>query len=143
MNLFLHGCRKFSFLLNEAEDRVLQADEHSFLDRHSEECAKCAALATTAMGLNMLRLCAIEPAVDSGFDDRVMRRLQLGMAKSSVRYWTPAVLGGAIAGIAILAAIQMISRPQQLPVFRGNSEARNLSNSGPMFPELKLDSRGE
>ncbi len=94
------------------------------------------AQSTTA--LNMLRMAAIdedEPIFESGlveshFDERVMRRLQIQNARESVRYWSPAFVGAAIAGLIILTALQLVSVHPTMPsstrpdgsAFRSSSE---------------------
>lgn len=135
MRFLVNRCRRFEWLLNETEDRPLQADEHAFMEAHRRVCVPCERLARGSIGLNMLRDAAIDVPVDSAFGDRVIRRLRIQESKAGLMYWSPAVLSGAIAGLAILAAIQMVSRPEQLPVFSGAGDARKVAQ--PVFPELK------
>lgn len=143
MKFFLRTCDRFSYILNLSVDQPLRAEDQSFLDKHSLECKRCQALLRTSMGLNMLRTChAIEPeSSDFAFEDRVIRRFKLERSRKSLIYWSPAVVGAAIAGIAILAALQMIAAPQQMPVFRGSGEAMKIEKPGPMIPEIELVNR--
>lgn len=128
-------CKKFSYLLNEIEDRPLGLSESSFMEHHQRECAECERLTKGTSGLNMLRSSTIDPVIGQNFDERLIRRIAVQAKKSNFSYWSPAFLSGAIAGLAVLAAIQMISRPEQMPVFKGTGEARKVGQ--PIFPELK------
>lgn len=137
MKLFFSKCKRFAYLLNESEDRALAGDEASFLEDHRATCPRCDRLSKSGSGLNMMRTMAMTGEPSSGFDDRLMRRFRLANARASFSYWLPALMGGAVAGLALLAALQMISQPDQLPVFRGDGEARRVS-SNPFFPALQL-----
>lgn len=131
-------CKRYSKLINESEDRPLSPSERQFVDLHAEDCSKCAALSHATAGLNMLRMCAIEPDDDSSFEHRVLRKVLIGRKRSTLAYWSPAVIGAAIACVTILAALQLISRPSQLPMFGGqNVESRRLDHGRePLFPVL-------
>lgn len=142
MKLFLNKCKRFGYLLNESEDRSLDGEESSFVESHRTKCSRCRHLSSSGAGLNMIRVYAMDAEPSPGFDDRVIRRLHLANARSSISYWMPALMGGAVAGLALLAALQMISQPDQLPVFRGDGEARKVSTS-PMFPDLKFETNTE
>ena len=86
----------------------------------------------------MLRGMAMEHEVSRAFDERVIRRLRVQTVKESLNYWSPAVLGAAIACLAVLAAMQMMSKPSSLPpLHMGATEARHMT-SGPVYPELQL-----
>lgn len=138
MRLHLNKCRRFAYLLNESEDRSLDGDESSFFERHRATCPKCSQLSKSGAGLNMMRICALDAEPSFGFDERVIRRLHVAKARASFSYWLPALMGGAVAGLALLAALQMISQPDQLPVFRGDGEAKRVSST-PIFPDLKFE----
>lgn len=142
MIFFPSKCRRFAYLLNESEDRALAEDEVAFFEKHRATCSKCERLSRSAVGLNMMRAFAMDGSPSAGFDERVIRRLYLANARATFSYWLPALMGGAVAGLALLAALQMISQPDQLPVFRGEGEARRVSST-PIFPALQLDRNSE
>jgi hypothetical protein len=106
------GCRRFGRLLNEASDRVMTTRESAFLDRHRARCGACRMEEEAAnASLNLLRGAIFEADVAPSFDHRVVRRAQVALVRDSFRYWSPAVLGGAVAAGLILAAIQAFTRP--------------------------------
>lgn len=132
------GCKKYSKLSYEKLDRELSDSERGFLQKHGAACAECGRAAEQGfIALNMLRECAMEAEVRPHFEERVVRSWKLEKVRSGFGYWSPAVLGAAVAGIVLLAAIQMIAQPSHLPNIRvpANSEAR--LNTQPHFPELE------
>jgi hypothetical protein len=134
----LFGCRKFRFLQNDAHDRALSNEESRFLEQHRLVCVKCAeAERQSAYALNMLRMTALEPEpeMDPHFEERVLRLLKVRKLRSSLNYWTPAVAGFAVAGFALVAALQMIAQPTKLPNVVPHVEVRR-EVPGPFFPEL-------
>jgi hypothetical protein len=137
----LFGCGKFEWLALEAEDRPLSPAERRFVERHRGVCASCELTARqTSMALNMLREAALEPEVTPSFEDRVLRRHKLGQARASIRYWSPAVLGAAVAMVAVLAALQLVAQTAQLPDFRApGADARRSDENTRVFPRLNLD----
>jgi acyl dehydratase len=113
----------------------LIAKEELFLDKHLAVCTKCEPEAVHGMmALDLLRKCALEAEPRPNFDERVLRRFKAESLKVSVRYWSPAFIGAAVAGLVVLAALQMIAQPSQLPSLhlRGG-EARNFTT--PAFPQ--------
>jgi len=109
----LFGCTKYRRLSNERFDRDLALAEREFMAKHRAVCPDCRV--TEAQGntaLNMLRLAAIEPEFEvadtSHFDERILRRLRVQATRESVRYWSPAFFGAAIAGLSVLAALHLV-----------------------------------
>lgn len=140
------GCGKFGWLASEAEDRPLSPRESAFMERHRLVCSPCAQREqASSLALNMLREARFEDADPSAtFDVRVIRRVRVQMVRASFQYWSPAVCGAAIAAVALVAGLQLLSRSHQLPVFQtGGSDARRIQVSAPDFPELPLNSRLE
>jgi hypothetical protein len=135
--IFESSCKRFSRLINDREDRPLRVDEQAFLDTHQSTCEACAELHRSSLGLNMLRLCSMEEEVSEGFDDRVVRMVKNQRRRMSWSYWSPALCGGVVACLAILAALQMISRPNKLPMFPSSgTDARRIEVHEPLFPIL-------
>lgn len=146
MRVRFFGCGKFGWLVSEAEDRELSGREQAFLDRHRSVCVPCAHREeASSLALNMLREASFDEA-DPGasFDVRLIRRVRVQTVRASFQYWSPAVCGAAIAALALVAGMQLLSRTHQLPVFQsGNSDARRIQISAPDFPELPLNGRFE
>jgi hypothetical protein len=89
------------------------------------------------MALNMLRMAALEPEIAPTFDERILRRHRVHTVRASLRYWSPALLGCAIAVTAMFAGLEMVSQPSQLPVFRAvNIESHRTRSEGPLIPLL-------
>ena len=140
MKLDMFGCNRFQRLVSEARDRELSLAEDGFLQKHRQICEPCrTSEQDAAMALDMLRMASLDPEVDPNFDVRVIRRLQVQSSRESVRYWSPAVVGALIAGISVVAALQLISRSVEVP--QNNSpigEARNYQQKR-HFPRFDLD----
>jgi len=131
----LFGCRKYLRLSYDARDRELKPREERFLSRHSAVCEPCSHVAEEgAFALNLLRACVIEPEVKHNFDERVIRRLRVQTVGTSLRYWSPAIIGAGVAGLVILAALQMIAQSSKLPSFHVPGGEARLTNTMPAFP---------
>ncbi len=143
MNIRLFGCGKFEWLLVEAEDRSMTDRENVFLNRHRNVCPQCELTERqNSMALNMLRESAIDAEPQPNFDERVLRRHRIGLARASVQYWSPAVFGAAIAMVAVLAAMQMVARSAQLPAFQApGADARKVEAGAARFPELEIPNK--
>jgi hypothetical protein len=122
------GCSRFRKLASEEFDRVLTLREQAFMHRHRSACHEChASQAQSSLALNFLRASAIEVDVHPMFEERVIRRLKVQTTRESIRYWSPAVAGAFIAGLAVIAALQMITRSADLPHVRiPGGEARRI-----------------
>lgn len=134
------SCRRFQRLVNEGYDRELSAREERFMEAHRLSCEKCEEHELQGcMSLNMLKDCALEPEPSPNFDDRVVRLVKLQTKRANIRYWSPALIGAAAAGIVLLAALQIVSRPSQLPQLnQPASEARRIHTGLPSFPDLNF-----
>jgi hypothetical protein len=56
--------------------------------------------------------------------------------------WSPALFGAAIAAVALISALQMLARSNELPIFRaGTSEAHRIRISSPEFPQIPIAER--
>lgn len=134
----LFGCAKFRRLSSEEVDRTLTESEFAFMAKHRTVCACCASYESlSASALSVLRLATIEAEPTPQFDERVVRKLRVQVSRESIRYWSPAVAGAFIAGLAVIAALQMITRSADLPHVRlPGSEAKRiqLSRPAPFLP---------
>ena len=139
----IFGCRRFRKLVNERYDRDLSHSETKFLERHRGVCSECARTETNgAMALNMLRMASLdEGEVAPHFDERLIRQVRLDRVRQSVGYWSPAFVGATIAGIAIVAALQLIARSDSPVVHTGPfDQSHRIAPKGSSFPALNLDS---
>jgi hypothetical protein len=136
------GCRRFHKLMNDGYDRELGDGEERFMARHRHVCSPCRSVESQSnLALNMLRASALEPEPMPAYEDRLLRRLRLQHVRASFNYWSPAFFGAAIAGVAILAALQMITQSSKLPLvpLKGSgNEARRINVDGPQFPEFSF-----
>lgn len=139
MKFRLFGCTKFGRLLSDSQDRLVSDGERRFMDRHRSVCPKCRRMEReNDLALNMLRMAAFDIDAEPHFDQRVLRRHKLDSMRVEIRNWSPAFWSAAFAVVAILAALQMVSRSAQLPVFHGpGSDARRLSAETPLIPDWK------
>jgi len=116
VTLRIFGCRKFSRLISERTDRDLNLREERFLERHRVACSECrrSEVADDCV-LNLLRASALEPEVEAPtFDDRILRRLRVQTVRDSLSYWSPAIAGAGIAGIALFVALHLAAMPSQI-----------------------------
>lgn len=106
------ACRRFSRLLNELADREATPREERFLEAHRNACADCRREEQASfMTLDLLRCSSIDTEPAQGFDRRVLRRARVAQVQAGVRYWSPALLGGAVAAAVVLAAVQALTKP--------------------------------
>jgi hypothetical protein len=129
MNLF--PCSRFKKLASEELDRLLTPKELAFLEGHRSTCESCSSVhAQSSLAMNFLRASAIEVEVHPQFEERVIRKLRVQTTRESLRYWSPAVAGAFIAGLAVIAALQIITRSAELPHVRFlNGEAHRITTS--------------
>ncbi len=124
-------------LLSEREDRDLSAKEVRFLARHREVCPECESQESSMhCSLNMLRAATIDVEPAAHFDERLIRRVKIQRVKESLSYWTPGLIGCAVAAIAIFATLHVLTlNVQKGSVVLPAGEARR----GPTaFPSLEL-----
>ena len=138
----IFGCSKFKKLASEEFDRDLNPSETAFVQKHRKACPDCRDYqAQSSLALNFLRAGAIEVDVNPQFEERVIRKLRVQTARESLGYWSPAVAGAFIAGLAVVAALQMITRSAELPHIRmPGSEAKRITitKSSPDLDALDL-----
>lgn len=80
--------------------------------------------------LGVLRESAIDEPIDTEkFDTRLLRRWNVKSAKTTFGYWSPAVLGAAIASVAVLALIQMLLSSSSMRPIRALDANDSVSNS--------------
>lgn len=134
MTVRLFGCRKFGRLLNEREDRKLSSGEELFLERHRAACDNCRREESASqLSLNMLRAARLDVAPGRNFDERLIRRVKILRVRESLGYWSPALLGSAIACMALLVTLHLLSSPKnsgsaQLPYGEARRDSPTLQN---------------
>lgn len=124
--------------MHERNDRLLSEREEKFLAAHRLKCPECRlSERQSAFALGMLRLIAVEPEVAPNFNERVLRRWRVRSVQESLRFWSPAVLGGLVAALLVLASLQLVSRSSQLPTVKLNGhEARRLNPPDTVFTNV-------
>ncbi len=139
----LLGCHKFWKFARLQDERQLHEAERAFLNKHIESCAKCARLySIERQALQFLQDSAIEPVEGSHFEARLIRRWRVANARQAANYWSPALAGACIAGVAVLAALQILGRSSELrPLNLTSEESRRTVSSTPLFPEFSPRSR--
>jgi hypothetical protein len=130
------ACRKYRRLSYEVLDRALNPREEAYLERHEARCYECQMQVEEGLGaLAALRMETLEPEPRPYFDERVLRRLKVQTGRTGIAYWSPAVIGGAVASLVVLAALQMIAQSSRLPSFHvPGGEARLVT---PAFPTIE------
>ncbi len=104
--------KRFWRLVEQDRDRGLNEDELQELDNLRERRPELAALEDLdRTWLAVLRTQSMEPTISDRFDQNLKRRYDLESRKDRVRYWSPAVIGAAIAAGVLFAIFQVISSP--------------------------------
>jgi predicted anti-sigma-YlaC factor YlaD len=138
----MFGCAKYRRLMNEKFDRGLEQREREFMAKHRAVCTECRREETqSANALNMLRMAAIEEDFDGGmvFEERVLRRWRVQSTRESVRYWSPAFAGAVIAGLTVLAALQIVTNRSTIPSTTNPAGEVRLERSGASLPTIDID----
>ncbi len=129
--------------MNEKFDRTLSLRDREFMARHRIVCLDCRREESIgASALNMLRLAATddEPIASSiVFEERVLRKWRIQSTRESVRYWSPAFAGAAIAGLVVLAALQLVSTRPGLPSTTNPMGEAKLERPSGRLPLIDLD----
>ena len=92
---------------------------------------------------SLLKDSAIQPEVKPTFDLSVLRKHRVATAKRTFNYWSPAILGAAIAGMAAVSLLQILTAPSQRPYINlpRDSTAKNDVVAGPTSFHLPSESR--
>lgn len=129
--------------MNEKFDRDLSLKEREFMARHKSVCTEChREEAQGACALNMLRMAAIgDEEVDYSpvFEDRVLRKWRVQSTRESVRYWSPAFVGAVLAGLTVLAALQVVSSKNVVPGTTNPAGEAKLQRGADRLPLIDLD----
>lgn len=129
--------------MNEKFDRDLSLKEREFMARHKSVCTECHREETQgACALNMLRMAAIgDEELDNGpvFEDRILRRWRVQSTRESVRYWSPAFVGAVLAGLTVLAALQVVSNRPIVPGTTNPAGEAKLQRGTDRLPLIDLD----
>ena len=148
MSYRVFGCGKYRRLMNEKNDRTLGLGEREFMAKHRDVCVECRKQeALSSSALNMLRLASFaedEDSFDSGlqFEERVLRRLRVNNTRESIRYWSPAFVGAAIAGLTVLAALQLVANRPGMPATSNPAGEAQLRKPNTNLPLIDLDRLG-
>lgn len=134
------SCRRFSRLINDAEDRILSDPEERFVAAHRKRCDSCRRLEDASAGaFDFLRMAAFdEPEISPAFEQRVIRKVKVVRVQEGLRYWAPAAMGAGIACVALFAALHVASASNTSK--RVDLPEGQVRNSAPhRYPSLALD----
>jgi len=145
--MFKFSCKRFSNLIFEMGDRTLTDSELQFYNSHLAKCEACWQRARTEeAALFDLRMLTEDPEPSESFDNRILQAFRDGPKPFlSFGYWSPALIGAAIAGIALLSTLTVVSRTADSPTRHSpGGDAMRLDQrfSNPEgYPDLNLDSK--
>jgi len=90
----------------------------------------------------MLRMAAFDDEVQDSFEpqfeERILRKLRVQSTRESVRYWSPAFVGAMIAGLAVLATLQLVPNRPSLPS-SNRPEGTAYRTRGERLPTLDIN----
>lgn len=131
-------CRQFDKAHHRLLDGIATSKDMKFLDEHAEQCVECALVRETmADALHSLEASVISSEGSDGFEHRVIRRYRVESSTRSLAFWSPALIGAAVAAVALLAVLQMlISGPDLKPIdIRGQEASRQTTPPLPAYSE--------
>lgn len=135
-------CRLITWLERHAETRWVGGAVRGWVESHQTACRTCGdRMNSMNLALDMLRSQTLEPTASPSFDQRVARMVKLDRVRHSLAYWSPALVGAAVAALVLLTAIQIVSGPSTVPIIEfGKERAPEAKNSRPyddrMLPVL-------
>lgn len=110
MKLDLHPCKRFKRLCSESRDTLLSSRDESFFQRHREQCRTCESYYRQMnSSLRFMPGLSWNQEPSPFFDQRIVRTVRVSRGRESLRYWTPAIIGGFAASLVILAAVQAVT----------------------------------
>lgn len=134
------ACRRFGRLLNELADREPTKREGSFLEAHRARCGACRSEEEAAcLSLDLLRGAVFQTDVPPAFERRVVRRARAMAVREGLRYWSPALMGGAVAAGLVLAALQALTTPAGTGIPSKGRARRDIHGSLAVKGPVRLD----
>lgn len=134
--------RLFWYLTRQSEVRDLRAFEERYIawcyDRFPELAEQ---LEDDSEPLSVLQAGTLNLNIEDKFDrELINKHFVSDAARRSILYWSPTLLGGLVAGLALIALLQMLSvshamKPANMP---GGSAASN-AKTPLVFPVLSND----
>jgi len=95
----------------EKFDRQLTPREENFYRKHREVCYPCMRYEQQGLNaMNMLSAGAVEPEISEDFDAKVLEGFRRSRKRVALTYWSPVLAGAAVACLALLATLQLLSR---------------------------------
>lgn len=126
----MFDCFRFRRLCETREDRPLTDSEDRFMALHRTGCDRCRNHeVATSSSLNMLRSVTLSPEPDNGYDLQLVRMIRLDRARDGFAYWSPALIGAAIASFAFFALMQIVTASHTLPT--KSPDATGARNESP------------
>lgn len=128
-------CRKLRRLRRKETIGSLTPFEEQWCEQHLRECPECGEEELAGKhALEALRNAASEVEVSAEFDANLVRRIRLDKSVRTFAYWSPAFVGAALAGIAALALVQVLSsKPAPRPPLLEGREAKR--SELPVIPD--------
>jgi len=136
------SCLLFNKLHTRFSEDQLRPWEKAFCERHSQKCMDCRELGDTLdLALNLLKDHAYEFEGSDDFEENVIRQWRVEKDKPTVwAYWSPSLIGAAVAAIALLAILQVLAATPQTPNYNAKGqEARRSTSHIPDFPGFPTD----
>lgn len=133
----MFACHRF-WKLRKRHDACSESDA-KFLRKHRTNCAKCAQLEQAEMqSLEFLRGHRLDFESDETLDAKILSAV-LVQRRSAIGYWAPSAIGAAVAALAVMAILQVITRSDELaPVSVNGSEAKRIVTGTHEFPDWNL-----
>jgi hypothetical protein len=111
MNIRLFGCGKFKWMSIEKFDRQLTPKEEDFYRKHRDVCFECMRYEQQGLNaMNLLSAGSIEPEISEHFDENVLEGFRRSRKRVAFTYWSPVLAGAAVACLALMATLQLLSR---------------------------------
>jgi hypothetical protein len=136
------SCLLFEKLHTRFSEDHLRPWEKAFCDRHAKKCKSCRELGDTLdLALNLLKDHTYEFEGSEEFEENVIRKWRVEKDKPTAwAYWSPSLIGAAVAAIALLAILQVLAATPQSPSYNTKGQEARLGTSRlPEFPGFETD----
>lgn len=135
-------CLQFRKLAREGQDRSFTEKEADLMEAHRAKCPRCADYETSMVGsLISLRGSELPIEAAEGYTMRVAKKAWVVCQRDTARYWSPALCGAAVAGLLLIALVQLANRGREVNYFRPTTQDARRYPSLDRDPMLLLDHR--
>ncbi len=135
------SCRRFARALDRQHDGLDTDTDRRFIRSHRETCAECRAHeAALGAALNFLQHEEIRYEGEDEFERAVVRDWRLEKeARKALRYYAPTALGAAVAAMALLAILQILTNSARMqPIDLRGHEARRIERNLIVLPDFEV-----